>query len=298
MRFLGLDLGGSSVRAVVCDERGTVLGQGRAAGGSIRSSVGLPEDNVAAAVGACLVRDIDAVAVGAAGAGAARRAEVVDVIERGLRMARIDVAPVVVPDLDIAFRAASPSPDGRLLLSGTGAVAARYQGWSLAERCDGMGWLLGDVGSGAWLGREVLRAAAADLDRRGPQTALTGLVVDHYRLPRQGDLRQHLIRAVDGTRAAEWAQLAPLLRTCGDDAVATSILDRAAEALLVSTRAVGDGPVVLAGGSLADGPLRERLEAELGPCPHAAHPVVGACALAAEAKGVELDRAALLAHLP
>lgn len=297
MRFLGLDLGGSSVRAVVCDEAGTVLGHGRAAGGNIRSSVGLPEQNVAAAVGACMVRDIDAVAVGAAGAGAARRAEVVDVIERGLRIAHIDVVPTVVPDLDIAFRAVSPSPHGRLLLSGTGAIAARYDGWEIAERCDGMGWLLGDTGSGAWLGREILRAAAADLDHRGPGTALTAAVCAHYRLPTTGDPRQHLIRAIDGTRAAEWARLAPLLRACPGDAVATRILDEAADALLVAVRAVGEGDVVLAGGSLGPGPLRDRLEAELGPCPHAAHPVVGACALAAGKAGVELDRAALLANL-
>lgn len=297
MRLLGIDLGGSSVRAVVADEAGTLLGNGRAAGGNIRSSIGLPEDNVCSAVLAAGARDIDAVAVGAAGAGAARRDEVVDVITRGLRNAGLDVEPVVVPDLDIAFRACSPSPDGRLLLSGTGAVAARYEDWRMVARCDGMGWLLGDEGSGCWVGRAVLQAVAADLDSRGPATSLTDAVCEYYRIPADGDRRQALIRATDGTRAAEWARVAPLASEHADDPVAAAILDAAAAKLLGSLAAVGEGPVVFAGGMLAGPALRSRVEATTGPCPHAAFPVVGAVALAAESAGVELDRDALTAAL-
>ena len=48
-------------------------------------------------------------------------------------------------------------------MAGTGAVAGRIVGGELRERRDGWGWLLGDEGSGFWLGREAVRATLTRL---------------------------------------------------------------------------------------------------------------------------------------
>lgn len=297
MRFMGIDLGGTSIRAVVTAPDGALLGFGKASGGNPRSSVGEPAENLADAVTVAGQIDVDVVGVGAAGTGSARREEMLDTIRRGLALAGVQAQPVFDTDFGIAFRAAAPAPDGRLLLSGTGAVAAGFQGWAMQRRVDGLGWLLGDTGSGSWIGREVLRAVAASLDGKGPWTRMEAPVLAHFGVAAEDDPCQALVRATDGTRPAQWAEVTPLAMQQSDDPVAARILDEAAAALVATVRAVGDGPVVLAGGVLQAGPLRRRVEAALGECPHAAFPVVGACALAAGAVGATVDRAQLTSAL-
>lgn len=63
---------------------------------------------------------------------------------------------------------------GVVLVAGTGAVALGIEP-DRFERCDGWGPLLGDLGSGGWLGLAGLRAAMRDLDGRGPSTLLRRL---------------------------------------------------------------------------------------------------------------------------
>jgi N-acetylglucosamine kinase-like BadF-type ATPase len=108
----------------------------------------------------------EVIVVAASGAGAARHKEVASAFREAL--AGICDRVHVENDLAAAFRSASSGGDGYLLLSGTGAVAARYRNGLLERRADGLGWILGDAGSGLWIGWQCLRAAAADLDGRGP----------------------------------------------------------------------------------------------------------------------------------
>ncbi|OYO18716.1 N-acetylglucosamine kinase [Enemella dayhoffiae] len=299
--MLGVDLGGSSIRAVLTDGAGALLGQGRAAGGNLRSSVGDPVGNLAAAVraaldGAGLGGDaVAAAAIGAAGAAEARGAEVAEMLGRGLGSAGIAVPARVVPDTEIAYRAVAAHGDGVLLLAGTGAIAVRHRDWVTASRCDGLGWLLGDLGSGAWLGLAALRAVAADLDGRGPATSLTPALLAHLGVT-AADPRQGLIRAVDPLRAAQFAALTPLVAEHADDEVVADLLDEAADLLWYTVRTLGlsnSEELVLAGGLLAGGPVRERIDRRWPGVRHAHQPVVGACALAAAAVGVRLDRHAL-----
>ena len=72
-----------------------------------------------------------------------------------------------------ARRASSSSPaPGRSPTAGTRTnEAARAGGW---------GYVLGDEGSGYWIGRAALRAVLREADRRGPRTALTPLLLQHF----------------------------------------------------------------------------------------------------------------------
>src|SRR5699024_420991 len=81
-----------------------------------------------------------------------------------------------------------------------------FRGREGVARRDGMGWLLGDIGSAVWLGRRTLQAVAADLDQRGRRTVLTERVGEMLDLDLRagrtppsptGDVRQDLIRALD-----------------------------------------------------------------------------------------------------
>lgn len=81
------------------------------------------------------------------------------------------------PDLAGMFFSGTFRQHGYGLIAGTGAVAARIEHGKLERVAGGAGWLLGDSGSGFWIGRRVLRAVTAAIDGLGPSTALTALVL-------------------------------------------------------------------------------------------------------------------------
>ncbi len=68
----------------------------------------------------------------------------------------------MVGDAVTAFAAGTPEPSGAVLIAGTGAVAALIDGHEIMRAADGLGWLLGDVGSGRWMGLQAVRAAVRD----------------------------------------------------------------------------------------------------------------------------------------
>lgn len=253
------------------------------------------------------------VVLGIAGAGPARHERVERAVREGLgqRLAArspaqrdrdlLDPADVqVVDDMVTAFAAGGTGGDGLLLLAGTGAAAVRFAGHLPVERSDGMGWLLGDAGSAVWIGREVLRAAAADLDRRGPTTALMTAVLGELGLPAPGepgagDVRQAMIAAVDPLAPAAWGRFAPLASgaAAAGDSVAARILEAAAESLLgtldaVRERGADDGGAVVMTGSVLErsasvrSGVRAGLEARGLRAVTGAEPVHGALRLAAE----------------
>ena len=71
-------------------------------------------------------------------------------------------------------RAGAP---GVVIIAGTGSIAYGRNARSEAARAGGWGYMLGDEGSGYWIGRAALRAVLRDADRRGPATALTRLLL-------------------------------------------------------------------------------------------------------------------------
>lgn len=301
MTVMGIDLGGTSTRSLLVDTTGRPLGRGQAGGANLRSAVGgvaaaarAVAEAASQAVESADGRRPEMIVVGASGAGAARHDEVAAAMSEAL-------APIcprirVENDLAIAFRSVSTSPDGYLLLSGTGAVAARFAGGAVAARADGLGWILGDVGSGLWIGWQGLRAAAAHLDGRGPSTVLSERLVRALEVEAvTGDPAQDLVRRVDDLVPARMAALAPLVLDAARadavslDEVSAGICREAASGLVTSLRAVteeGPGAVVLAGGVLAhDTIVRELVTAELDGWTvlTASDPVLGAVRIAREA---------------
>ena len=98
--------------------------------------------------------------------------------------------------------------------------------------------MIGDEGSGYWIGREALAAVMRAADGRGPQTELTAALLgeleihDISRLPRIVYDRAQPRMAV--------AALGPLVQRVSEagDAVAGRILERAAEELVLASRSV------------------------------------------------------------
>ena len=266
--YLGLDAGGTSTRAVVVSSEGRCTGVGKAGSGN-PTSAGVDAATTAirsAVTQALKTAEIDRVsgaALAVAGTGNPDyRAAIVSAISD-----LVEDEPVFEFDVLAAYFSGTAAADGYVLLSGTGASAVRVEDGRLAAISDGLGWLLGDVGSGFWLGREVVRAALAPLDGRGSATALTGLLLDRLGITsdeRRSGGRTSALAAATGAlyalpplRLADFASLVFIAAGSGDQ-VAAGILDEAAAGLTETLAAVRtaavDGPLVAAGSVLARQP--------------------------------------------
>ncbi|GAA4166792.1 BadF/BadG/BcrA/BcrD ATPase family protein [Gryllotalpicola daejeonensis] len=280
--FLAVDAGGTSTRCVAVDEYGGCHGYGRSASGNpISAGPALAARSVAEAAGQAL-RQANA----AGGESGPRVASVLLAMAgasalSGTELFAAELAPLGVsapvafaPDLLATFCSGTWRLDGYALVAGTGATAVRVEGGEVACTADGLGWLLGDEGSGFWIGERVARAAVTDLDRRGPQTALTelllaelGLTADDTLYQGRPAVLQHLVETLYALRPVQLAQFARLAFDAAraGDAVAARIVRDAADALAHTLATVDDaqvdGPVVLGGGTVAQ---HDELVARIG----------------------------------
>ncbi|MDO5720035.1 MAG: BadF/BadG/BcrA/BcrD ATPase family protein [Actinomycetaceae bacterium] len=157
-------------------------------------------------------------------------------LEKALRHFRAQFPLTLINEILPAFSAnAAQASTGILAMAGTGATTCAIVNGRVIRQHDGLGWVLGDRGSGTWMGLEILRACAADLDGLGPRTALTNLVLQSLSIatdvtsaprPATNTLAQ-LIDAVSTMKPAAWTRFAPLHDRAirEGDAVAQQLLD-------------------------------------------------------------------------
>ncbi|WP_035736132.1 N-acetylglucosamine kinase [Glycomyces arizonensis] len=302
--FLGIDAGGTRTRALLADSGGAVLGTGESGPANM---VGVESDTALrrmADAAAAALGPVGPEAVGAVCAGAAGMLSMPGAAEHfggELRAALGVGAPVsFVSDAVTAFAAGTDEADGAVVVAGTGAVALAVRGHTeIAGRSDGYGWLLGDEGSGFWLGREAVAATLRHLDGNGPGGWMAQAVIAAIGAPNRTSA------AVIGRCMAEspvrLARFAPVVCEAaeGGDALARDIVDRAVGHLAATAGAVAERgrPIVLAGSLLIEATpvalgLRERLAEDLPgtPVAPAAEPVCGAAWLAG--RGFARDAAA------
>ncbi|MFJ2815996.1 BadF/BadG/BcrA/BcrD ATPase family protein [Streptomyces sp. NPDC087294] len=195
---VGLDAGGTRTRAVLAAASdGRTLGEGTGGpGNALTVPVAELTDHLAEALAGAVPESararVTAVTGGFAGATGASaddpgRRHALTALTIALRRLGIHAASLgVCSDIEAAFAAAPGTPaDGLALVAGTGAVAMRITGRRRTVTVDGGGWLLGDDGSGFWLGRAAVRAALRMADGRGPATTLTVTVGRALGLPEE-----------------------------------------------------------------------------------------------------------------
>jgi N-acetylglucosamine kinase-like BadF-type ATPase len=284
-KILSVDAGGTASRALVTDEDGRCLGYGRAAGGN-PTSAGLES-----AIESITRAATDAVERASGDAGTPTSAvvahagirppEFVRRLEEAFAELGFTGGTAFEGDLAATYFSGSIEPDGYALIAGTGTITARVAGGEVDVVIGGTGWLVGDGGSGFWIGHRAARAVVAELDGLGPATALTPLVLARLGLDPSTERRdgrnvalKGLMDAVYGDKPVALSRLAPLVFEVATDPVARGILDEAAEEiahLLAAARATGrPGPVVIGGGILAaglampDSPFEEGIRAIVG----------------------------------
>lgn len=294
--WMGIDGGGSSLRVVIVDDKLTTIASVKA-GSANPSSIGREEAarRVQAAIREALAQagpvTVAGAGVGIAGASAEHAADWLHTT-LGAVLPGTTIHPSA--DEEIALVGGRGRLDGWVLLAGTGSVAYGQTLDGRSLRVGGWGYLLGDEGSGYWIGAEALRCVTLYGD---------------CRLVSESDLPQKVMRAIGITRPVDvigWryheaqthdvAKLAPQVLAWAEDgdSLAQTIIQRAADHLceqglhVQAALGLAITDVTYAGGLLtADNRLRQAVTVGLGldaPPPVLHEPVIGA-ALLAKLKG-------------
>ncbi len=178
---LGLDAGGTTTVCLLADADGAAVASARGSGANLQAVGELAVEKVLhevmeEAIGG---RDVTIAAICLGIAGVDRpddHAVIRGIMKRIGRQARV----LIVNDALVALEAGAPGAPGVVVISGTGSIAYGRNGAGEAARAGGWGYVLGDEGSGYWIGRAALRAVLRESDRRGPATALTRLLLSHF----------------------------------------------------------------------------------------------------------------------
>ena len=255
VHVLGIDAGGTKTVCQLADGSGRVLAEARRGGANLQAAGELEVEKVLHEVMEEALGDHGvipgAICLGIAGVDRPDDARVVRAIMKRIAYkARV----LVVNDALVALEAGAPDRPGVVVIAGTGSIAYGRNERNEAARAGGWGYVLGDEGSGYWIGRAALRAVLHEADRRGPATQLTARLLEHYGVSRPQDLI-HQVYAARPAAIASLAQCVMSAFTDGDQ-VAIGILRAAADQLESSALSVArrldlvgvEFPFVLSGG--------------------------------------------------
>lgn len=118
----------------------------------------------------------------------------------------------VTTDLHAACIGAHNGGDGAVIITGTGSCGYAHVG---EQSCclGGHGFMLGDKGSGAWLGLKAAEQVLLHLDGFAPPTALTERLLTHFKVHDAMGIVAHLA----GQSSSCYATLARTVLTCAND---------------------------------------------------------------------------------
>jgi N-acetylglucosamine kinase-like BadF-type ATPase len=181
MFVLGLDAGGTKTVCLLADAEGRVIAEARGPGANLQAAGELAVEKVLHDVMESAIGDRDvapsAICLGIAGVD---RPDDLAAVRAIMRRIGYKARVVVVNDALVALEAGAPGAPGVVIVSGTGSIAYGRNAAGESARAGGWGYVLGDEGSGYWIGRAALRAVLREADQRGPATALTPLLLAHF----------------------------------------------------------------------------------------------------------------------
>jgi glucosamine kinase len=259
--FIGVDGGGTRSRARLTDGTGRLLGEGVGGSANIRLDPELVWNSVLTACRGAVdaaglaEADLARAHAGLGLAGSSQRAAA----ERILSYRHPFAAVALATDAHVAWLGAFGGKDGAILIVGTGSCGyAVVDGKS--HYVGGWGFEISDEGSGAALGRELLRRAIWAHDGRRPVTALADTILRRFGSP------EAIADFAEAAQPSDFAGFAPTILDHGraGDALAIELVTEAVAAVAaMADRLLGLGaPALCLVGGLA-GPLRLWLPAHV-----------------------------------
>lgn len=239
MHVLGIDAGGTKTVCLLADEQGAIVSEGRGAGANLHTAGEFAVEKVLheameTAIGDRAITPA-AVCLGIAGVDREDEARTVRAV---MRRIGYKSHVLVVNDALIGLVAGARDGPGIAINAGTGSIVYGRSANFEAARAGGWGHMIGDEGSGYWIGRESLAAVMRAADGRGPETRLTGDILAHFNVDDESRLPR-IVYDRESPRVSV-AALGPITQRAAEqgDAVAARILERAAEELVLAARSV------------------------------------------------------------
>ena len=220
--YLGIDGGGTSCRAALGDAAGRIIGRGRSGNSNIvtdpdRALASIVEASRAAVADSGLDADTTfsiPTVLGLAGVNIASHAKA---IASRLPFARFSLQT----DTSIALRGALGTNDGVVAILGTGSAFLAGRSGQM-HQIGGWGFIVGDQGGGARIGRQALEEALLAHDRIARGSALTAALLAEF-----GNDPDRLVDFARKAQPADFGRFAPQvfeLAGKGDD-VARRIME-------------------------------------------------------------------------
>jgi glucosamine kinase len=222
--FLGIDGGGTGCRAMLVNRNGEVLGEGASGAANIMTHPSRAVESVISASREALrssgithsdLSHIPAF-LGLAGANIGNHAEN---FQRKLPFRKCSIDT----DAVISLQGAIGDSDGVAAIIGTGSVFISRQNDRI-QTVGGWGFTVGDLASGAWLGRRLLQETLLSYDGVHRGSPLTKTVLNRFE-----NNPQTVVEYAHTARPGEFGELAPLVFEFVEkrDPIARQILRRA-----------------------------------------------------------------------
>jgi glucosamine kinase len=257
--FFGIDGGGTHSRLALVDRDGKVLARSEAGSTNIYS---VTKDEVFSNLSTLLdsalksaalnIKDVAAGCFGSAGLGREEEQK----LFRGFfdNLLGKDFPVKLCTDGEILLCGGLENLEGYCLIAGTGSIALGRSLSGALVRSGGHGYMLGDEGSAAWIGRTAIARILRSLEDRDISTGMLPLILEAAGLSESSELIKYVHHDAD---KAKIAKLAPVVTQAAreEDPLALDILRTGAEELVLLVKSViGQSPwikhmeLVLAGG--------------------------------------------------
>ena len=222
--LLGIDGGGTGCRAAVTDSSGLVLGRGQCGFANIMTDIDRAGSNIIEASRLAFVDagiDLSKIAESSAllGLAGANIGNYANQLVKQLPFRRCEIET----DAVIALQGAVGDGDGTVAIIGTGSVFVSRLGDNI-RMIGGWGFTVGDLGSGARLGRALLQEVLLSYDGIREGSELTDKVLRSF----ENDPRS-LVEYAHTARPGEFGSYAPLIFEHAElgDPVALAIVSKA-----------------------------------------------------------------------
>ncbi len=267
MWILGIDIGGSKIEVVLSQNERVVStfrtnGINRQIAGEEMLAARLSEVVEHVLHNHGLVR-ADVLVAGGAGLGRAREQRSLEDILKSHGLAD---TIIVRSDAEIALWGALSGLPGVVVIAGTGSIVYGKNEKGKVYRAGGYGYVIGDDGSGFWIGRAGLRAAIAAAEGWGKPTVLRELVLKRFNARQMEDIIPKIYTGSPQKNVAEFALTVIQCAANGDEVSRNIVIEGArrlavvAVSLIKRLRLKGQKRLRLSGSVFKNDTYREHFE--------------------------------------
>ena len=204
--IFGIDGGGTKCRAIALSDKGALLGEAETGAANVMTNFAGAVENITKACAMALAQaglqesllEKGRAFIGVAGANVGTRgSELQDALPFN--------QSIVESDARIALQGAVGETDGVVAIIGTGSVFIAKSGNTI-RTAGGWGFVVGDLGSGARLGRQLLEEALLAHDHVRTTTPITAHVLNDFR-----NNPQTIVEYAHSASPGDFGRFAPLV---------------------------------------------------------------------------------------